>query len=507
MVRPKPRTAWDRADLNFALEQRELHPAERRQLLEPWLIGSWDALQLDPRVWGISSSLTSSRAPCASYAGLAGCQERDRDHTDTGAMGAPLGEPTLPPNADNDKVKLAYSHKLSLLGMDVKAVSSSFSMANSHKRQILGVADHGVAWPSLWPLDDPATHPLSANMQDEQLRRLGLAGLEERWRRMPNPSSLDDFADYPVNRPPSWLSNSHLDLHLAPSCPTARGARAALRALRDTPAPQTAPLALHPTPTPPQAKRVPPDRADCKDVWSRLLDPTIHRPHAITCWRILHGKLGVHAFMRHAHKHTPAASGLCRAPQCSQAGSLETLSHAFLDCPESAPAVDWLCRAWASLTGGPPPPLSAAVLLGDDLRGWLEGNPSSHPSLLALWTRLRVSLLGSLWKARCARDQGSLRFVSLAREAVTSAVETVADAIQRDWLRTTIDLRTLDNGSFCTEWWRGLNPALSVVDFTARWTHGSFFCSVEWGDADADPPVPPSLSCRLGPELPLPFPP
>ncbi len=27
-------------------------PSERRELMEPYLVGVWDELQLDPRVWG-----------------------------------------------------------------------------------------------------------------------------------------------------------------------------------------------------------------------------------------------------------------------------------------------------------------------------------------------------------------------------------------------------------------------------------------------------------------------
>ena len=29
-------------------------PEERQEIKEPWLVGFWDALQLDPHVWGVT---------------------------------------------------------------------------------------------------------------------------------------------------------------------------------------------------------------------------------------------------------------------------------------------------------------------------------------------------------------------------------------------------------------------------------------------------------------------
>jgi hypothetical protein len=48
----KPRAAWNRSDYEFMEEQQQLPPSERRELMEPYLVGVWDELQLDPRVWG-----------------------------------------------------------------------------------------------------------------------------------------------------------------------------------------------------------------------------------------------------------------------------------------------------------------------------------------------------------------------------------------------------------------------------------------------------------------------
>jgi hypothetical protein len=145
-------------------------------------------------------------------------------------------------------------------------------------------------------------------------------------------------------------------------------------------------------------------------------------------------------------------------------------------------------------------------LLADDLDPWTLDSPANDPRLLALWTRLRVTVIGCIWQARCARDSGSLRLVSVARYAVSNAVNAIVEAIQRDWLRASTDIRQLDNGYFCTEWWRGLDPKISFGDFCTSWTYGSVLCQADAGDADADPPRPASLQFFLGPDLPVPFP-
>jgi hypothetical protein len=86
------------------------------------------------------------------------------------------------------------------------------------------------------------------------------------------------------------------------------------------------------------------------------------------------------------------------------------------------------------------------------------------------------------------------------------AVQSLTEAAQRDWLRTTTDIRTLDGGFFCTEWWRGMDPKLKRADFSNGWAYGSVLCSVVEGDEEAVPPRAASLTLFLGQDLPLPFP-
>ena len=684
ITRRKPKTAWNRADYDFEEMQRDLPPVDRKELVEPWLVGLWADLQLDPRVWGVSPH---SRDPLS--------------------VQRPPGQAHVLPDG------------VSLLDMDVKTARTNLSHRRARDRNIAGYNVLGSVWPPLWPWVD--THGVSIpTAAYTSLRPLGLAGMEERWRR-PSVAADEDAAEA-IDRVPAWLDLSGqaslgpaprdlraagraaaADLSTRPAhprrtavssvlsaariataeptsivpaaarvttasatvrtavsrqpsavsrqpaassrtptatavsaagqaptdqagpsglwpgpviaaTPAAHGiarqpsrplaslaARAPTRGLpsRSTSSPRTqiaasagtatAPTASAPavaacsTPsaTPPSATagthalpaatrvapaepasadpasaaaapavpsaaarivtagptsvvpaaaRVPPtasatvrtasataapvlllplpDKADLP--WRRLLDRTLYRPFVITAWRILHGQLGCHAFMHHVQRNVTSiaapCSNLCRHPACLASGSLETLSHAFLDCPASAPAIDWLCSTWAALTNQSPPPRTAAVLLADDLRSWTQHSPAAEPRLLLLWTRLRITVIGSIWAARCARDQGTLRHVSLARFAVMLAVRHITEAIQRDWLRTSTDIRTLDNGFFCTDWWRGMDPKLSFAAFSAQWAFGSVFCTVDEGDADADPPRPASLEVLLGRDKPVRFP-
>jgi exonuclease III len=585
-TREKPRSAWDRADHDYVEEQKELPPAERRELLEPWLIGFWDELQLDPRVWGVSPDTRPARAPAAPAPAVRAPAIRATAVQDTAARAPTDQANDIRGPADQGPALpiIPSGGCLALLDVDVKSARLKLSRKLALARAIPGYNAHGAVWPELWPRHAIGTAPgvgtggegggereegeggggrqglggvpggggegrgreergrggeglgreygvrgrereggerggegggragegrggegrggdqegrggdgggglgSVASATDRHLALLGLAGMEERWRRSPPPPA-DDVLDWE----PPWLDLTH------PPATSARGARYAARtAARYSPPP---PPALGPS-------FIPPDRTDFPGVWARLRDATIYRPFIITAWLILHGKLGCNAFLHHVQRRLPATpcSNLCRSTACSTAGRLETLSHTFLDCPDTAPAVDWLCAAWAALSGKAAPPRTAAVLLADDLQAWTTDSPANDLQLLALWTRLRITVIGSIWQARCARDQGLLRGVSLARSAVMLAVQSLTEAAQRDWLRTTTDIRTLDGGFFCTEWWRGMDPQLKRADFSNSWAYGSVLCSVVEGDEEAAPPRAASLNLFLGQDLPLPFP-
>ena len=463
----KPKTAWLRADYEFAEDQRQLPPSHRKDILEPWLVGFWEDLALDPRVWGL--------------------------------------------------IHPATGHRTTLLDLDVKTARRRLLRASARSWNLPGYNQHGVVWPALWPHPRAPTITALTDAPDHALSRLGLRGLEEKWRRSataPLAAPEDDtFADYVdaayVDRAPPWLSLA------GPSAAqtSARDLRAGTRAeARDRL--QALPPLL-PAPPLPTLTTPPPDNAahntDLVFPWSRLLDPTLPRPYALTAWRLLHGQLGCQAFLHHVRRQVPAlaatpCSPFCYSPACAPSDRLETLSHVFLECPDFAPATDWLCNTWGALTGGAAPPRTAEVLLADDLRSWTTNSPAHSSRLLALWNRLRVAVIGSIWRVRCLRDQGPLSSTP-ARLAIKMAIDLIHEAINRDWLRTTTDIRHLDNGYFCTDWWRGQDPTFSFDDFVELWATPPLLCDASAGDPEADPVVPPSLSLLLHLTFPLSLPP
>ena len=128
----------------------------------------------------------------------------------------------------------------------------------------------------------PADNPL--------LRATGIYGEEARWLLS---ASLDPDEEPPGEgrgEPPAWLRLSRPE-EPGPST-LARTERAVRRhSLAEVPAPVAAGPAVAPQ-----------RRPRFREVWTRLCDPTLHRPFRITCWRMLHARLGCNAFMRHVLK-------------------------------------------------------------------------------------------------------------------------------------------------------------------------------------------------------------
>lgn len=147
-----------------------------------------------------------------------------------------------------------------------------------------------------------------------------------------------------------------------------------------------------------------PLRAGFSQVWQRLADKTLHRQHAITCRSLLHGTLGCNAFLAHVRgsfqrtTQDDPPSIVCSSPACLLLHTADTLSHAFLNCPDSAPVIDWLLSTWESLSGGQRLPRCPFFLLGDDITLW-PGSPPP-PSTLRLWSFMRITTLRALWQVR-----------------------------------------------------------------------------------------------------------
>jgi len=432
-LRPKPQTAWSRADYVFHGLQQARPAGERQALLEPWLVGAWHQLELDPAVWGI-------RLPHGPAVSLLELEVR------------------------HARQRLAHIARLA----ELHTASGS----------IPGYREEQAAWPRAWQIAPAAAGADAA--PPAPLELLGLEGLEERWRQSAIAPQEPEAPLELVDWSPPWL-----DLARGPVERAHPLARASLR--------QDA------VPAPPVL------RPGFSQPWRRLADPTLYRPFRITCWRLLHGCLGCKAFLHHVRRQQSAAHAadvMCDAPECSAQPALETLSHAFLDCPAAAPAIDWLIATWAQLTQQPPAPRSARVLLADDLEAW-PGYPTDAGAL-ALWTRLRVAVLGAIWELRCARPTDGRSF---ACQAVSLALQHLLGALQRDWARTQGDVRHLDAGGFCLDWWRGVDTVLTVDQFKEQWAKPPLLCRVlghppqHRGDPD-----PRTLELLLRPGHPVPLP-
>ena len=443
---PWDRRFWLRREWERQEEQAELPPQDRTDLVEPWLVGIYDSMDLDPSVWGLS-----------------------------------FGR--------NDNV--------SLIDIQVSHARRSFTRKNSLARaahsstKIPGYAAMGAAWPAIWPLDTSPAAPSPVLASDDHLRLLGLDGIEERWRRVSAKRALAaqqlqdgqgndlEAGPIPINTPPAWLD-------LGPRPP--RLSRQQRRALRgNLPAPDL--------------------RREFPSVWRPLLDPTIHPPFAITAWRILHGCIGCNAFLGHVrHRHGPfdPSFASCAAPTCSTAHVAEDITHAFFSCPEVQPAVTWMFDTWQHLSGLTVPRLTR-VFLADDPHLW-PGKPAD-PALLRLWQFLRVTTIGAIWRIRCSRS-GRLHQGSFARRVALLVVDSVNSAISRDWARTHADVRKLDDGQFCTDWWRGFDAQIPVSKFIDTWAAPEIFCRVVGaepaGPNDADTRT---LTLLLSRSAPLALPP
>ena len=197
--RPLPQHIWKRQDYDFVDAQLLLPPRDRRVPLQPRLVGLWDEMQLDPRVWGLPASAFTS------------AQDTSTTH---------------PPR---DRASCTSSGTISLLDMTVKSARLVFAHRLASSRSIPGFVTAGAAFPRIWRTASGASPSMvvSASTPDLALRALGLVGLEERWRRgLLEDDDLDTWPMAAVDQVPTWL-----DLQ-ATRDTSARDARAADRSAR-----------------------------------------------------------------------------------------------------------------------------------------------------------------------------------------------------------------------------------------------------------------------------------
>jgi hypothetical protein len=144
---------------------------------------------------------------------------------------------------------------------------------------------------------------------------------------------------------------------------------------------------------------------------------------------------------------------------------LETLQHAFLDCPAVRPALAWLAREWTR-GGGPAPPLTAEV--------WLQGSPAAawQPAkkLRCLWRVVRTVLLAAAWDLRCMRDKTGEQFDAAA--VARACADAVHRLVRADWARVGNRELTASAG-VCPSWFpRSRRAHMEWEEFQAAWCEG-----------------------------------
>jgi hypothetical protein len=199
-----------------------------------------------------------------------------------------------------------------------------------------------------------------------------------------------------------------------------------------------------------------------------LTDTAMRRGHVAVAWRILHGALPVGGRRAMQDQHAPPATVCCSASCCTAGLPLETLTHAFVECPVVAPVVAWLFQVWQALTrAAAPTPADVPLVLLADLPGvW-------QPGCSRTWQRFRVAFLGCAWQLRSSRLQADLPAPAAAAVLAQRVVDTMQQAVQRDWQRiatpTTSVLSRARALNLPSTWFAGRPPDLTRQQFDELW--------------------------------------
>jgi hypothetical protein len=229
----------------------------------------------------------------------------------------------------------------------------------------------------------------------------------------------------------------------------------------------------------------PPEWAYC---WKDLRDTSLPRTHRSTVYLLLQGVLTLNgeAFFRHSRDAPWCPHSCCDGPGVlPDARPVETISHAFLECPLARAVMTWLTRLMAFMDGEAPPASAAVLLLGNPA-AWRPRNAN----LAWVWLHLRVACLHHLFHHRemvGARGHPSSPFA-----VVGAVVSDLAVAFHMDLHR--VSHLPLRMPGMCADWLRG-GRRLTQDIFNSRWLHA--------GLASRDAPEPPRF--RLSVHFPVPL--
>jgi hypothetical protein len=132
---------------------------------------------------------------------------------------------------------------------------------------------------------------------------------------------------------------------------------------------------------------------------------------------------------------SPGCAQSAAMPNGHRVPALADYSHVFLHCPSVQPAVDWLCNLWGRIAPADAPvPRDVRVLLLGDAAVWSPAGGEAHRSL---WLHLRLLWCRAVWARTCAASPGE----GLSWRAVVGVLRAwVSRAIRLDWLRVCTSL-------------------------------------------------------------------
>ena len=155
----------------------------------------------------------------------------------------------------------------------------------------------------------------------------------------------------------------------------------------------------------------------------------------------MQGGAGSRAWLRSARQGGEGCEQAEKADAAAQAGALETLLHALLDCPAVRPALRWAAALWGRIEGGGGPPITPQVWLQGEDSAWQPQRETNRP----LWHALRFALLLSVWSLRCRRVTRGAQFTPT--DVVAACVEDLRRTLLADWQRATADITRMDGVS------------------------------------------------------------
>ena len=204
--------------------------------------------------------------------------------------------------------------------------------------------------------------------------------------------------------------------------------------------------------------------------WRDLRSAPVPRAQRFLAWRIMHGSLPCAARLAAWHRtqgRPPDHDRRCLRQGCAAAGHVETITHAFLDCPVARQVQQWVGALFHAVTQHePPPPGLASVWLAGDHSQWDPGISAD------LWHIFRLATLHFLWAARC-RGRSAGRPVA-AMAIIAQLVHYLRGRIADDAVRAFTPL--LEFAATGGEWLPD-RPTLTETEFLRRWAHRGVLCT------------------------------